>query len=90
MSKPLHRTPVVTEPIEATVKRLETYVQRMERRYEVASEEVLRGVSCHQVKETAEIGRWLSSYRALQSLRARGQGAGSRRVVVGFRGQPPR
>ena len=57
------------EPVEQTIQRLETYVRRMEHRYEVTSEDVLQDVREGRMKETAEIARWLIGYRMLVSLR---------------------
>jgi hypothetical protein len=61
------------ESIETTIRRLETYVARFEARYETPSDVALEAVRSGQMKETAEINRWLMSYQVLQSLRAERQ-----------------
>lgn len=58
--------------IEETVERLDTYVRRMERRYECTSDFVTSAVGQGYLKETAEISRWLTSYRTLRRLQADG------------------
>jgi hypothetical protein len=56
------------EPKEQAIGRLRTYVQRHERRYECQSEKMIKAVSKGRVKETAEIGKWLTKYRVLKAL----------------------
>ncbi len=57
------------EPVEATVNRLQTFVGRMERRYECQSAFMAEAVRTGSIRDTAEIARWLSDYRTLLSLR---------------------
>ena len=52
-----------------TIARLETFVARMERRYEYTSEEMTERVRSGQQKCTGEISLWLPRYRDLMSLR---------------------
>ncbi len=58
-----------SESIETTIRRLETYCHRMERRYECSSDFAMQAVRNHHLKETAEISRWLISYRTFLRLR---------------------
>ena len=58
------------EPVEKTVARLEVYIGRMERRYERPSDQLEAAVGCGEIRETAEITRWLMSYRTLRRLKA--------------------
>ena len=60
---------VRTESYEETVRRLETFIHRMERRYECPTDFVEQATLRGYMKETAEIGRWLTSYRTLGRLR---------------------
>lgn len=55
--------------LDETIERLHTYVQRMERRYECTSELALSSVAQGHMKETAEVSKWLTSYRSLLQLR---------------------
>lgn len=66
---------VVRESVEDTIRRLETFVSRMERRYEYESSFVAQAIASGQLKETAEVSRWLISYRTLQRLRTNRGGA---------------
>ena len=50
------------------VKGLRVYIKRMERRYECPSDAMVSAVKCHLVKETAEIGKWMTRYRILNGL----------------------
>ena len=59
----------VQEPLEKTVSRLEKFLARMERRYECSTQSAVEAVECGQMKPTAEIGKWLTSYRTLLRLR---------------------
>ena len=63
-------TPVRKESLKATIARLERYLYRFERRYEVPSEKMVELVKGGQLRETAEIGQWLSAYRRLAELQA--------------------
>ena len=63
------RIPVIKVPIAEGIHRLETFVRRMERRYECKSECALEDVRGGRMRETAEVARCLISYRALQRLR---------------------
>lgn len=69
MPSVVSRPRVVEEPIEETVRRLEAFVRRMERRYECSSDDMASAVR-GGAKETAEVARWLISFRTLQRLRA--------------------
>jgi ribosomal protein S21 len=62
---------VRSESVEDTLKRLRTYVSRFERRYECRSQVMAEAVSSKQVRETAEIGRWLTTYHVLKDLERR-------------------
>ena len=54
------------------------HVQRMERRYECSSEEILEAVRSERAEETLEICDWLIAYRDLKMLReSAGREAGS-------------
>jgi hypothetical protein len=57
------------ETVEQAIARLETFVHRMERRYECTSDEATEAVRDGTMRETAEIGKWLTNYRTLQRLR---------------------
>ncbi|MBA4181258.1 MAG: hypothetical protein C0506_11770 [Anaerolinea sp.] len=59
----------VQEPLEKTISRLETFLARMERRYECSTEKAAEAVDRGQLKPTAEIGKWLASYRTLLHLK---------------------
>jgi len=65
-----------TESIDTTIRRLETFCRRMERRYECSSDFALQATQNGYFKETAEVGSWLISYRTLLQLR---EGAGRER-----------
>ena len=56
------------ESVGQTIRRLETYIRRFERRYERNSETMANDVERGDVRETAEISRWLSSHRVLKNL----------------------
>ncbi len=60
---------VIEEAVEDTIERLSTFVARMERRYERSSTDMLCAVR-EGAPETAEVARWLISFRTLQRLRA--------------------
>jgi hypothetical protein len=59
------------EDLTQTIDRLERYVARLERRYEMSSAEMREAVKSGRFKETAEIGSWLSKYRQLEEFRGR-------------------
>lgn len=63
------RPRIVREPVEATIRRLETYVGRMEHRYECKSAKLAAAVKTGRVRETAEVSRWLANYETLEMLR---------------------
>jgi len=63
------RAPVRSEPMEQTIHRLETFVSRMERRYECASDVMYAEIKAGRIRETAEVSRWLGEYRVLGELR---------------------
>ncbi len=68
------------EPVSNAISRLETFVSRMERRYECTSAKMAEDVKSGQARETAEVGRWLADYHVLTHLRAgvaHGRAAGS-------------
>lgn len=54
--------------MEDEIARLATYVRRMEARYEYSSEAADAAIRDGHLKETAEVSRWLSSFRALKTL----------------------
>jgi hypothetical protein len=56
------------ESVDEAVTRLRTHLERYEARYECRSDFMVQAIECGHMKETAEIGRWLSSYQALQAL----------------------
>ncbi len=60
---------VVRQPLSVAIKRLTTFVCRMEQRYECPSTVAAEAVRLGQMKETAEVAAWLISYRTLQRLR---------------------
>jgi len=62
------------EPMSEAIKRLARFVQRFERRYELSSEAMFGELTSGRRKETAEISRWLSSYRVLNNLRGQPPG----------------
>jgi len=61
----------VREPVETTIRRLKVFVARMEHRYECPSDEMLRAVKAGDMRETAEVERWLMNYRSLLELQER-------------------
>jgi hypothetical protein len=61
---------IVQEPVEDTIRRLETFVARMERRYECSSDCMSDAIAQGKARETAEVARWLIASRTLQRLRA--------------------
>ena len=65
------KTRVKSEACSVTVRRLETFVSRMERRYECSSEAMLREVRKRPSRETREVGKWLAEYSLLTRLRER-------------------
>jgi hypothetical protein len=65
------------EPVKATAERLRRFVDRMEHRYEYFSDFMVTAVANGHMKETVEVARWLTSYRASQWLVARGQEIGT-------------
>ena len=75
-----YRTPVRRVDVRDEIARLETYVGRMERRYEYGSDEMLERLQSGVQKCTAEISQWLMRRRTLLRLREeidRPAGAGS-------------
>lgn len=74
------RARVVSEPVDRTIRRLETFVSRMERRYECASDVMDAEIKAGRIRETAEVCRWLGEFRVLGELRqftGNGREAGS-------------
>jgi len=71
MTSVASRPAIISEPIEQTIRRLERFVARMERRYECPSDFAVQAVACGHMKETAEVCRWLISYRTAQRLKER-------------------
>ena len=63
------RAHVRSEPVEQTIRRLETFVSRMERRYECASDVMAAELKSGRIRETAEVSRWLGEYGVLGELR---------------------
>lgn len=68
---------VVQEPAAETRRRLETFVARMERRYECPTSVMIEAVAAGRMKETAEVSRWLISFRTLRHLQAHGSETGT-------------
>ena len=60
-----YRTPVRRVDAAKEQARLETYVGRMERRYEYSSDEMLGRLQSGVQKCTAEISQWMFNYRSL-------------------------
>ena len=58
------------ESTQETIDRLTRFVRRHERRYETTSEQMVEWVQSGVWRETAEIGEWLTKYRALRELQA--------------------
>ena len=56
------------ESVDATITRLKTFIDRMERRYECSSEVMAAEVASGKARDTAEVARWLNDYRTLQYL----------------------
>lgn len=67
---------VTRHTVNDEVQRLAVYVARMERRYECSSAFAELAVASGNLKETAEISRWLTNYRVLTRLSA-GSGVGA-------------
>ncbi len=65
------------EPVEETIHRLETFCARMERRYECTSAFAVEAARTGYLKETAEVSKWLISYRTLAELMELSAGAGT-------------
>lgn len=61
---------VIRETVAETLARLNTFVGRMEHRYEMSSAEMVAGVRAGTVRETAEIAKWLMNVRFRDELRA--------------------
>ena len=76
------RTQAIHEPVEETIRRLERFVARMERRYECPSAEATGALIRGELKETAEVSRWLISYRTLQRLRDLGREIGTSTTIT--------
>lgn len=70
MSNAAPKIQVRQEPIEVTIRRLETFVARMERRYECSSEEMAQAIRSGKARETAEVARWLGEFGVLVNLKA--------------------
>lgn len=60
---------VLRRTLDGEIARLEGFVRRMESRYECSSDFVAEATRCGHMKETAEIARWIETYRTLTSLR---------------------
>jgi hypothetical protein len=86
MPSTVRKPRIVREPVEITIGRLETYVARMEHRYECESSSVAEAVGDGTIRETAEISRWLTNYWTLKHLR---EAAGAGRTT-GTRTTPTR
>ena len=61
-------TRTVREPVAVTVRRLERFVGRMERRYGCSSADMMCATAAGTVRETAEVSRWLVDYQTLVLL----------------------
>ena len=64
------KTPVTRISIDDAIDELETFVARMEERYERQSELMDEDVRAGRARETAEVCRWLGEYQVLKELRA--------------------
>jgi hypothetical protein len=60
---------VVQKPIADEIRRLETFVGRMEHRYECDSAAMLTLTASGERPETAEIARWLIAFQSLAYLK---------------------
>jgi len=77
MASTLGEPKTVRSSVSDMIARLETFISRMERRYECTSQLMLDDVRAGRARETAEVSRWLGEYDALLRLQARGRAAGS-------------
>lgn len=55
----------------ATIRELETVVTGFEARYNCSTVDMIERTKSGRTRETAEIGKWLSKYQALEDLRGR-------------------
>jgi hypothetical protein len=69
MPSTVRKPQIVRESVEVTIGRLETYVARMEHRYECESSSLAAAVGGGTIRETAEVSRWLTNYWTLKHLR---------------------
>lgn len=69
---------VARSTVQEEISRLRTYVGRMEHRYEMRSENLEPALDEGQMRETAEICRWLQAWESLRDLETLGDTTGSR------------
>ena len=53
------------------INRLKADIQRFERRYECRSDKMVAKVKANDMKETAEVAKWMITYERLKALEAR-------------------
>jgi hypothetical protein len=74
-----------TETIQQTIERLDQFVKRMERRYEMSSDQMTKLVQSGRFPETSEIAQWLTTHRRLQDFRSHlsgGATTGTRSIAI--------
>ena len=64
-------SPATGVSADAEIRRLTTFVRRMERRYERPSGEMLEAVRGGEARETRDVARWLDARARLRELRER-------------------
>lgn len=60
---------VVRRTVDQEIRRLETYIRRMESHFGRELVEVADAVASGSLRETAELARWITNYNVLMSLR---------------------
>ncbi len=74
---------VERESVDDTIKRLETYVRRLEARYECSSNAMSTAVNAGDMRATAEVCRWLTADRTLARLKNdAGRAAGTSTTIT--------
>lgn len=64
------------------LKNLRRRIRVCERRYEIASSEMLKGLSAGNVRETAEILKWMQAYHALRMIERRTPTTGTHTMIT--------
>ena len=72
MGSVLARDRIVRTTVEQERERLRTFIGRMEHRYECSSSDMERAVAAGDMRETAEVARWLTALHFLHDLTAPG------------------